>query len=207
MVLKPQLNIVRQLRVVGLVMVWLCALAGTLYAERFPLSPAGLARESELILVGRILALTVGVERSHIETGFGNYDWAIDLTLRIQRIEKGQYDQSDTIVVRCFRIKSRKSVVEYLTVSGNHPIPGAGEEVRAHLYRRGGVWRVVFPNGVGPVTGQAPLADASAVPVRGGGTYTYWLPLELWICIAGAGMIFIVIRSLIRRFRRLHSPG
>src|SRR4030095_13343226 len=62
----------------------------TLYAERAPLTTAKLVQESDLVLVGQILALKLGIERSHVESGFGNYDWAIDLTIRIQSIEKGQ---------------------------------------------------------------------------------------------------------------------
>ena len=61
-----------------------------------------------MILVGRILDLKFGVERSHIETGFGNYDWAIDLTLKIQSIEKGQYDSTDTMPVGV-RVGERES--------------------------------------------------------------------------------------------------
>jgi hypothetical protein len=191
----------------GLLFAWVCVLSGTLYAERSPLGPAELAQESDLILVGRILDLKVGVERSHIETGFGNYDWAIDLTLRIQSIEKGQYDSTDPIVVRCFRIKSRKAMVGYVSVSGNHPIPEVGEEVRAYLYRQGGLWRVVFPNGLGPVSSQIRLPDAAAIPASSSRAFTYWLPVEGWICLAGAWVILWIIFRLIRRFERRASVG
>ena len=187
-------------------MAWVCALAATLRAERAPLRPATLAQESDLVLTGQILAHEIGTERSHVETGFGNYDWAIDLTLRIKSIEKGNFDQSDTIVVRCFRVKTRKSITETFSVSGNHPIPAVGAEVRAHLYRRGELWRVVFPNGLAPVPDHAPLADAAAIRALSSRAYTWWLPVEGWICIAILGTALLLIRRLIRRFRR-HRPS
>lgn len=198
---------VGQLRIAGFGMAWVCALAATLHAERAPLPPARLVEESDLVLVGQILALKVGTERSHVESGFGNYDWAIDLTLKIQSIEKGQFDQSDTIVVRCFRIKSRKSATEYLSVSGNHPIPDVGAGVRAHLYRQGGLWRVVFPNGLAPVPDHVPLADAAVIRALSSRAFTYWLPVELWICIAVVGMVLLLSLRLIKRFRRRHPAG
>ena len=71
-------------------MAWVCALAATLHAERAPLSPARLVEESDLVLTGQILAHSIGTERSHVESGFGNYDWAIDLTLKIESVEKGK---------------------------------------------------------------------------------------------------------------------
>jgi hypothetical protein len=183
-------------------MVWLCALTASLHAERAPLTPARLVQESDLVLIGQVLALRVGAERSHVETGFGNYDWAIDVTLKIHSIEKGQFDECDTIVARCFRIKSRKSMVEYISVSGNHPIPDVGSKVRAHLYRRAGVWRVVFPNGFTPVSDQSSLADAAAIGALRSRTYTFWLPVESWSCIAVVAAFLLLILAFIRRRRR-----
>ena len=193
---------IRHLRLAGLIITWIWVLAGTLYAARAPLTPVALAQESELIVTGRILALNVGVERAHLERGFGNYDWAIDLTLAIQSIENGEYDSSEPIVARCFRIKSRKSQWEYFTPGGNYPIPEVGAEVRAHLYRQGGLWRVVHPNGLQPVPDQAPLADAAVIPVSKRMVFTYLLPVEIWICLVVVGVILLGILRLMRRFRR-----
>jgi hypothetical protein len=196
----------RHLQIAGFAFAWICALAGTLQAEKSPRTPAQLAKESDLILVGTILALKVGVERSHVETGFGNYDWAIDLTIGIQRIEKGQYDPAESIVVRCFKIKSRKSLLEYISVSGNELVPALGQEVRAHLYRQGEIWRVVYPNGLAPVSNHDRLVDTAATPVPARGTaFTYWLPLELWIFISGCWAVPLLVRRLIRRFRQRHA--
>jgi hypothetical protein len=191
------------IRIAGFGMVWLCALTATLRAERAPLTPDRLEQGSDLIISGQVLSLKVGTERSHVESGFGNYDWAIDLNIRVQSIEKGRLDRSDSIVVRCFRIKSRKSAWECLTPSGNHPIPDVGAKVRAHLYRRGGVWRVVFPNGLTALPGEERLLDGDAVEALRS-RFTYWLPFELWICIALIGALLLPI-PVIRRLRRISS--
>jgi hypothetical protein len=202
---KPRLDMAGPLRIARFAMAWACALAATVHAERMPLRPDRLVEESDLIVTGRILARKIGTERSHLESGFGNYDWAIDLTLKIQEVEKGQLDQSDTIVVRCFRFKTRKSKYEMFCPSGNRPIPDVGADVRAHLYRRGDFWRVVFPNGLTPVADHMPLADAAAIRALSSRAYTYWLPLEGWICIAVLGTVLLLSLRLIRRFRR-RSP-
>ncbi len=180
-------------------LVCLCVLTATLHAEGFPLTPDRLVKESDLVFVGQIVGLKVGTEPSHVETGFDDYDWAIDLTLRIEAVEKGQGDPSGTIVARCFRIKSRTSITGYVSVSGNHPIPDVGTRVRAHLYRQGGLWRVVFPNGLAPVSGQAPLTDAAAVGALSSRAYTFWLPVELWICLAVIVGVFWLILAFINR--------
>ena len=174
-----------------------CFLAASLQAERFPRSPAQLIEEAELVVVGQIMDLQVGTERSHIETGFGNYDWAIDVTLQITNVEKGRF-AGDSIVARCFRIKSRKSVVEYMTPSGNHPIPAPGTMVRAHLYQRDHRWRVVYPNGLVDPQGTTELPDAEPVRQLEGGGYTYGLPLELWGAIGALVAIYLLLRWMIR---------
>jgi len=179
--------------------------ATTLFAERAPRSPAQLLEEAEFVFVGRIVDLQVQTERSHVETGFGNYDWAIDVTLQITNVEKGRFEGT-SIVALCFRIKSRKSVVEYMTPSGNHPIPAPGTMVRAHLYQRDHRWRVVYPNGLVDPQGVTELPDAETVRRLEGGGYTYGLPLELWgamgMIVAVPLLLGWVIRRLWRRFRR-----
>jgi len=184
-------------------MVWLlCFAATTLPAERFPRNPAQLFEEAELVVVGRIVDLQVTTERSHVETGFGNYDWAIDLTLQITNVEKGRFE-GDSIVARCFRIKSRKSVVEYVTASGIRPIPAVGTPVRAHLYfPRDHRWRVVYPNGLVSPKGAAELPDAETVRRLEGRGYTYGLPLELWVAMGVLVAVSALLRWLIRRLWR-----
>jgi hypothetical protein len=156
----------------GLLLAWagLFLFVPPLFAERAPLGSEQLLKEATLVVVGQIANLAIGTERSHVERGVGNYDWAIDLTILVTAIEKGTLAPSNQVVARCFRIKSRKSMAEYGSVSGNHPIPGVGSTVRAHLYQDDGQWRVIFPNGLAAVAGQPALTDAAAVGgLRGGG--------------------------------------
>jgi hypothetical protein len=163
-----------------------CSLTGaTALAERAPRSPTELREEARLVVVGRIEDVRVGSERSHIERGFGNQDWTIDLVIRVSDLEKGTLEgeptaDSETIVARCFRIKSRKSMQEFLTPSGNQWIPGVGTDVRAYLYKDGAVWRVIFPNGLAPLQDGGDVQDTPAVAGLGSG-FTYLVPLELWI--------------------------
>lgn len=176
-------------------------------AERAPLSQAELTEHAHLVVVGRIVDLDIKTERSHIERGFGNYDWAIDVTIEIDEIERGRFEDSNTIVARCFRIKSRKTSTEYLTPSGNHPIPGVGTDVRAYLTMRDGLWRVIFPNGFQPLSDDAKLTDAPAVTRLSGGGYTFLLPMELWIVALVIGaptvLVIVLIVCMLRRTSRL----
>lgn len=176
-------------------------LAPSVFAERAPLTAAELIDASDLVVVGEITDFEIGTERSHIERGFGNYDYAIDVTLRISNIEKGAFEQSKTIIVRCFRIKLRKSIVEYFSSSGNHPIPGVGTSVRAHLYKDGGLWRVVFPNGLASFSEDVEVTDAEVVRQLKTG-FTYLLPLELWIPILVMGVLLLIVVTTITRLRR-----
>jgi len=151
-------------------------------------------RQADLIVVGVIDSVVVEPERSRVERGFGNYDWGIYLTLSVETVEKGDFSQPE-IEVRCFRIKSRRSVTEYLSVSGHDPIPGAGTKVRVYLYRMGTSWSVVLPNGITPhdadtnktVWPDGGLGEANELAGLSGLMYTYLLPLEFW------GLLFFVL--------------
>jgi hypothetical protein len=63
---------------------------------------------------------------------------------------------------------------------------------------------VVFPNGLAPVSDQVPLADAAAIGALSSRAFTYWLPVELWICIAALGILLSLILAFIKRVRRFH---
>ena len=189
-------------------------LCSSLLAAKRPRTPEELVEEADLVVVGQITDLKIQSERSHIERGFGNYDWAIYITIKITEVEKGAFEESDTIVARCFRIKTRKSLTEYLTPGGNRPIPGAGATVRAHLYRDrgGGSWRVVFPNGLASVSEETELSDAEAIRKLRSGGYTYLLPIELWIVILVVGFPIILVLAFIahclrRRRRRVANEA
>ena len=91
-------------------------------------------RQADLIVVGVIDSVVVEPERSRVERGFGNYDWGIYLTLSVETVEKGDFSEPE-IEARCFRVESRRSANEYLSVNGHDPIPGAGTKARIYLNR------------------------------------------------------------------------
>ena len=191
-------------RRVFLVALGLLYLSGErLLAERAPLSQEELLKNADLIAVGEIVDLRVESEPSQIEQGFGNYDWAIYATIRIDEIEKGQAEGSDTLVARSFRIKSRKSIYESMTPSGNHTIPDVGTRVRAYLAAHEATWQVIYPNGFQPVSGDDELSDADSVARLKAERYTFLLPLEVWV----AGVLVTMLAVAIIRARRRRSAA
>ena len=178
-------------------------------AEKAPLSLSDL-QKSDLIVVGTIKQIRIESERSRSERAFGNYDWGIYVTLAIENVEKGQLSDTE-IEFRCFRIKSRRSAMEYFTPSGHRPIPGTGTRVRVYLYGEKPNWSPVLPNGITPpdanddesVWPDGRLTDASEIRELGSLLYTYVLPLELWgILVIVVAPVAIVATVFIRRFRR-----
>ena len=63
--------------------------SSALLAERAPLPESQLVEEADLIVTGEIADLRVTTERSEIEQGFGNYDWAIYVTIKIDELQSG----------------------------------------------------------------------------------------------------------------------
>lgn len=179
-------------------------------AEKAPLSLAEL-QESDLIVVGTIQQIRIESEPSRIERASGNYDWGIYLTLAVEKVEKGTFVDSQ-IEFRCFRIKSRRSHMEFLTPSGHRPIPGTGERVRAYLNGDTSRWFAALPNGItapdanddASVWPSGTLTDADEVGELRSPSYTYFLALELWglicvIVVPVAALAILVTRWLARR--------
>ncbi|MGY8749144.1 MAG: hypothetical protein ACKVHR_13950 [Pirellulales bacterium] len=161
---------------------------------------------AEIIVVGTIKRIRIETERSSIETAFGNYDWGIYLTLSIIRVEKGEL-KGPEVVLRCFRTKSRRSVVEGISIRGHDPIPGVGTKVRVYLNKESKKWTPVIPNGF-----TAPTADddssvgfdhgfleaAELVELRAP-VFTFIIPIELWgMLLVTAPIAFLVFRKLKR---------
>jgi len=177
--------------------------APPLLAERAPRSLAQLTEEADAIVVGDIVGLEVKKERSQIERGSGNYDWAVYSKIRVRDVEKGDFTAGFDLLARSFVIKSRKSTVEYMTPSGNHPIPDVGAQVRVFLSDQDGSWHVIFPNGYQPATDNASLQDAESVIALKRGGYTYLLPIELWLILSLFSIVATAIVRVVRyRVRR-----
>ena len=170
------------------------------FAEKAPLSVEELQKQAHVIVVATIEHIRVESEGSRFEPGFGNSDWGVYLTLRVETVEKGNLADSQ-LGTRCFRIRHRRSCMEYLTPSGHHPIPARGTRVRAYLEGEDRAWRVVLPNGIAPIDGNA--EDAPEVTQLRGRVYTYILPLELWGLLAVvSGPVVFCGAFIVRRHRR-----
>lgn len=176
------------------------------FAEKFPLTIAELRSEADVIVVASVEHIRVESEPSQIERGFGNSDWGIYLTFKVEMVEKGEV-LDEQLEARCFRIKSRKSAIEFLTPSGHHPIPGPGTRVRAYLEKENGLWRVVLPNGITSVESfnELPgsnLIDATKVTQLKRPVITYILPLEIWVVVIPVILLGILLCwFLSRRYR------
>lgn len=201
----------------ALVLGLLTCLAIQADAEKFPQS-LGELEQADLIVVGTIDRIRVETERSRVERAFGNYDWGIYVTLSVDAVEQGQYSHPG-IEFRCFRIKHRRSMMEYLSPSGHRPIPGEGTRTRAFLYLRDGQWTAALPNGITAPDAEddesvqfSDLADASAIKALRSRRYTYLLPLELWIILVGVLALLAAVVAgarwiMSRRKRTARSAG
>ncbi|MFM8932989.1 MAG: hypothetical protein ACKOS8_14070 [Gemmataceae bacterium] len=173
-------------------------------ADLAPASPEELRQRATLIVEGVIEGLRIGREPSEFEPGIGNSDWGIDLTLRVDRVLKGQAP-AGPLVARCFRVRQRRSLGESLTPSGHHPIPGVGARVTAHLNGEDDAWRVVLPNGIRVLDG--PDSDAPEIQGLRSGGYTWLLPVEWWAVAGLTGGALVLAYRVIRRRRRWRNGG
>ena len=177
-------------------------LTSLVFAEKAPLSVEELKRQADAVVVATIKHIRVEAEPSRFDTGLGNSDWGIYLALKLEAVEKGGVLDGQ-LEARCFRIRLRRSLWEYLTPSGHHPIPGTGTRVRAYLAKGQNSWSVVLPNGItsaNDVDDQpgGNLQDAFKVSQLRSRGFTYFFPIEIWILL-----IFVSIPSdlAVRRFR------
>ncbi|MBT3222374.1 MAG: hypothetical protein HN348_25145 [Proteobacteria bacterium] len=155
-------------------------------AEKMPQSLVSL-QQAGLIVVGTIEKVRVESERSEIERKSGNYDWGVYVTLAVEKVEKGILSEPE-IEFRCFRVKSRRTIFEYISSTGHDPIPPTGTKVRVYLDGSAAKWSAVEPNGITPpdadtddlVWPDGSLSEAAEVSELRSLSYTYLLPLELW---------------------------
>lgn len=172
-------------------------LHSTASAEKAPLSAEELVQEADAIVIATIEEIRIQSEPATFDRAFGNSDWGIYLTFKVQSVEQGAV-AGESLEARCFRTRTRRSLGEFATPSGHHPIPETGTLVKAFLQQRNGSWHVVLPNGLQPMEGA--LSDANAVTRLWSRRYTYLLPLEGWLLLLVVGLpILICIRLLKRR--------
>ncbi|MEM7479037.1 MAG: hypothetical protein AAF483_28980 [Planctomycetota bacterium] len=192
----------RRYKLLSLLTIACMLLCSAASAQKAPRSIAEMEDISDVILVGTIAGLRSESRPSRIESGFGNTDWVITLTLAVREVEVGDLS-SEEVEVRCIRVRSRKSVFGLVSLTGHRPIPGIGSVARFYLKKDAGAWAVVMPNGIAAVTndedgGARRLGDATEVSKLGSPRYTFFLPIELWVGVAVLGILAIPV---VRRFR------
>jgi hypothetical protein len=169
------------------------------FAEKMPLPVEELRKQASLIVVATLEHIRVESEPSQFEPGLGNSDWGVYLTLQVETVERGRLADKQ-LEARCFRIRHRRSQLEYVTPSGHHPIPARGTRVRAYLDGEGPTWRVILPNGLVPLDGNA--KDAPEVSQLRSRAFTFVLPMELWILQVVVGVPLVLIGAVLVRRRR-----
>jgi nicotinamide mononucleotide transporter len=170
-------------------------------------------QQYEAIVIGTVRQIRVEAEPAEYEERFGNQDWGIYVTLQLERVEKGRVAASE-LEFRCFRIKSRRSVLESMTISGHRPIPEIGSRVRVYLKSDGRGWAPALPNGITPpdanddqsVRAAGRLAEAPEVSRLRELAYTFLLPLELWgVVVVIVGAVAVLATVFARRQRGVNA--
>ncbi len=188
----------------------LLCIASTLHAARAPQSSAELLEQADLVVTGKVIKVETRSARSQVEKAFGNYDWHIDVSIKVESVEKGRGVQvGDEIVTRCFAIRSRKSMTEYMSLQAHDPIPATGQVVRAYLRDGTAGHEVLHPNGFASLDG-SDLVPAPEVQSLSQGGFTYLLPTELLtplgILLLSIVVLVALVRVVMKRVRRRHEP-
>lgn len=186
-------------RYVGLLMAIAWLWPSPLHAEKAPASTERLQQEAMAIVVATIERIRIESEPAEFENGSSNMDWGIYLALAIETVEKGSIPEKN-IEARCFRIKYRASLSEYMTPTGHAPIPRVGTQVRVYLAKTNDGWGVLLPNGIEPLSDDA--KEASEIVALRSRTYTYFLPVEVWFLLAIAVVASLILRMVLRRGRK-----
>jgi hypothetical protein len=197
------------MRTVFLIILISLVVSQSVHASYPPKSPERLQQYADLIVVGQIEKLRIETERVGGGPVFGNCDWAIYLTIKVDSVEKGTFLQ-DRLEARCRKVKSRRSVFTYYgSMSGNYPIPDAGTHVRAYLRCIPDSLNVIIPNGLASPDPDSKLVHASQLKqLRGRVRYTFIFPVEIWLLILIiAGIPTIMVGILHRKEKTLKGIG
>lgn len=179
-----------------------CLVAQAANAAEAPLSASELAAEADLIVIGTVTKIRMSNELSQTDPGRGNDDWAIYLTIQVDTLERGALEL-DNIEARFFRIRTRSSYQGFLSPNGHDPIPNVGRQVRLYLQQSPQspkIWHVVLPNGASPIDGSDSLPPQARLMI-GPGTYTYWMPVEVWWLLALAVLALLLVVFGLRRLK------
>ena len=123
-----------------------------LQAAIAPLSQDKLKKQSELIIVGKVIGLETKVQKSEIEQSFGIHrDRVYNLKIEIERIHKASSDQTN--LIKKIFIEAWQSIIRIPplpTPQGHRNIPRIGDMVKLYLVRNNTkkMWVPILPNGI-----------------------------------------------------------
>tara|TARA_B100001540_G_scaffold56830_1_gene51294 strand:- start:286 stop:741 length:456 start_codon:yes stop_codon:yes gene_type:complete len=123
-----------------------------LQAAIAPLSQDKLKKQSELIIVGKVIGLETKVQKSKIEQSFGIHrDRLYNLEIEIERIHKASSDQTN--LIKKIFIEAWQSIIRIPplpTPQGHRNIPRIGDMVKLYLVLNNTkkMWEPILPNGI-----------------------------------------------------------
>ena len=123
-----------------------------LQAAIAPLSQDKLKKQSELIIVGKVIGLETKVQKSKIEQSFGIHrDRVYNLKIEIERIHKASSDQTN--LIKKIFIEAWQSIIRIPplpTPQGHRNIPRIGDMVKLYLVLNNTkkMWEPILPNGI-----------------------------------------------------------
>ncbi len=119
-------------------------------AAKAPLSQEQLAKQSQLIVTGNVIAVTSTVQPSKYEQGFGIHrDRVYTIKLKVASVSKGTgVKQGDEIVVEAWRPTIR--IPPHPGLQGHVPLSGKGDTVKMYLLKNKQTKRhePLLPNGI-----------------------------------------------------------
>ena len=124
-----------------------------LEAAMAPLSQEKLEKQSELIIVGKVIGLETKVQKSKIEQSFGIHrDRVYKIEIQIKRIHKTSPDQTTFNKKKLF-IEAWQSITRIPPLpgpQGHSNIPRTGNIVKLYLVRdkTKKLWKPILPNGI-----------------------------------------------------------
>jgi hypothetical protein len=131
------------------------------FAEVPPLSKGELDNAAALIVTGMVTDVKVGTAKAR---PYG-IEYAYDLTVQVEKLEKGNLEPGTTLVARGFYVKLKSGYDGSTGHRSGHTNDrinaiGPGSELTLHLWESNdGTYRIVAPNGFA-VLRMVPPADA-----------------------------------------------
>ena len=167
------------------------------------LSPSQLRSSADTMVTGRVVSSTVCIERS--DHGPGNYDHVVYTEVEVAEVMFSivGVQVGETIKLRSQLARSRRGLLQMDRIDSHYPIPDKGQLVTCHSYSNGVDNIVVYPNGFLSADGTPINEPGDIVDLRDRGvSYTYFLPVEIWIVLILLSGIMVILFVLTYGMRR-----